>query len=151
MSKITDVVRALAQPVAEAQNCEIWDVEYVKEAGSRYLRVYIDKADGVSIQDCEQFSRALDPILDEADPIPDSYIFEVSSAGAERVLKRPGDFERFLGEQVEVRLYQPQNGSKTFVGTLKAYENGDVTVAAGSEEKVFAKSTVAQVRLHMTI
>ena len=85
MSKITDIVRALAQPVAEAQNCEIWDVEYVKEAGSRYLRVYIDKADGVSIQDCEQFSRALDPILDEADPIPDSYIFEVSSAGAERV------------------------------------------------------------------
>ena len=151
MSKITDVVRALAQPVAEAQNCEIWDVEYVKEAGSRYLRVYIDKADGVSIQDCEQFSRALDPILDEADPIPDSYIFEVSSAGAERVLKRPGDFARFLGEQVEVWLYQPQNGSKTFVGTLKAYENGDVTVAAGSEEKVFAKSTVAQVRLHMTI
>ena len=151
MSKITDVVRALAQPVAEAQNCEIWDVEYVKEAGSRYLRVYIDKADGVSIQDCEQFSRALDPILDEADPIPDSYIFEVSSAGAERVLKRPGDFARFLGEKVEVRLYQPQNGSKTFVGTLKAYENGDVTVAAGSEEKVFAKSTVAQVRLHMTI
>ena len=151
MSKITDVVWALAQPVAEAQNCEIWDVEYVKEAGSRYLRVYIDKADGVSIQDCEQFSRALDPILDEADPIPDSYIFEVSSAGAERVLKRPGDFARFLGEQVEGRLYQPQNGSKTFVGTLKAYENGDVTVAAGSEEKVFAKSTVAQVRLHMTI
>ena len=87
MSKITDVVRALAQPVAEAQNCEIWDVEYVKEAGSRYLRVYIDKADGVSIQDCEQFSRALDPILDEADPIPDSYIFEVSSAGAEETSK----------------------------------------------------------------
>ena len=144
MSKITDVVRALAQPVAEAQNCEIWDVEYVKEAGSRYLRVYIDKADGVSIQDCEQFSRALDPILD-------SYSFEGSPAGAERVLKLPGVFPRFLGEQVEVRLYQPQNGSKTFVGTLKAYENGDVTVAAGSEEKVFAKSTVAQVRLHMTI
>lgn len=89
MSKLTDAVLALAGPVAAQQGCEIWDVEYVKEAGSRYLRVYIDKPDGVSIQDCEDFSRALDPILDEADPIPDSYIFEVSSAGAERQLKRP--------------------------------------------------------------
>lgn len=151
MSKITDAVWSLAQPVAEAQNCEIWDVEYVKEAGSRYLRVYIDKADGVSIQDCENFSRALDPILDEADPIPDSYIFEVSSAGAERELKRPGDFARFQGAEVEVRLYQPQSGSKVFVGTLEAYENGNVTVTVAGEQKVFEKSTVAQVRLHMTI
>lgn len=151
MSKITDIVWSLAQPVAEAQNCEIWDVEYVKEAGSRYLRVYIDKADGVSIQDCENFSRALDPILDKADPIPESYIFEVSSAGAERQLKRPGDFARFLGAEVEVRLYQPRDGSKTFVGTLAAYEDGNVTVAVGGEQKVFEKSTVAQVRLHMTI
>lgn len=151
MSKITDKVWSLAQPVAEAQDCEIWDVEYVKEAGNRYLRVYIDKADGVSIQDCENFSRALDPILDEADPIPESYIFEVSSAGAERQLKRPGDFARFLGAEVEVRLYQPKNGSKTFVGTLAAYEDGNVTITVGGEQKVFEKSTVAQVRLHMTI
>lgn len=151
MSKITDIVWSLAQPVAEAQDCEIWDVEYVKEAGSRYLRVYIDKADGVSIQDCENFSRALDPVLDEADPIPEHYIFEVSSAGAERQLKRPGDFARFLGAEVEVRLYQPRDGRKAFVGTLAAYENGDVTITVGGEEKVFVKSTVAQVRLHMTI
>lgn len=95
MSKLTDAVLALAEPVAAQQGCEIWDVEYVKEAGSRYLRVYIDKPDGVSIQDCEDFSRALDPILDEADPIPDSYIFEVSSAGAERQLKRPSDLRAF--------------------------------------------------------
>lgn len=151
MSKITDIVWSLAQPVAEAQDCEIWDVEYVKEAGSRYLRVYIDKADGVSIQDCENFSRALDPVLDDADPIPERYIFEVSSAGAERQLKRPGDFARFLGAEVEVRLYQPKDGRKAYVGTLAAYENGDVTITVGDEEKVFVKSTVAQVRLHMTI
>lgn len=151
MSKITDMVQALAQPVAEAQNCEIWDVEYVREAGSRYLRVYIDKADGVSIQDCENFSRALDPILDAADPIPDSYIFEVSSAGAERQLKRPGDFARFLGAEVEVRLYQPRDGSKAFVGTLEAYEDGNVTIAVSGTQKVFEKAIVAQVRLHMTI
>ena len=86
--KITELVAEVAAPVAQEQGCTLWDVEYVKEAGSRYLRVYIDKPDGVSIQDCEDFSRALDPILDEADPIPDSYIFEVSSAGAERQLKR---------------------------------------------------------------
>ena len=77
MSKLTDAVLALAEPVAAQQGCEIWDVEYVKEAGSRYLRVYIDKPDGVSIQDCEDFSRALDPILAEAAPIPDSFIVQV--------------------------------------------------------------------------
>ena len=163
MSKLTDAVLALAGPVAAQQGCEIWDVEYVKEAGtwylrilldkegSRYLRVYIDKPDGVSIQDCEDFSRALDPILDEADPIPDSYIFEVSSAGAERQLKRPGDFERFLGAQVEVRLYQPVDGSKVHIGTLEQYDNGDVTVSDGKTRRVFQKSAIAQVRLHLTI
>ncbi len=143
MSKLTDAVLALAGPVAAQQGCEIWDVEYVKEAGSRYLRVYI--------QDCEDFSRALDPILDEADPIPDSYIFEVSSAGAERQLKRPGDFERFLGAQVEVRLYQPVDGSKVHIGTLEQYDNGDVTVSDGKTRRVFQKSAIAQVRLHLTI
>lgn len=152
MSKVTEIVRALAQPLAEAQGCELWDVEYVREAGTRYLRVYLDKDGGVSIQDCEDFSRALDPLLDEADPIPESYVFEVSSAGAERELKRPGDFARFLGAEVEVRLYQPRDGSKRFVGTLAAYEDGDVTIqTAGGETLCFAKSTVAQVRLHMTI
>ena len=151
MSKITDVVRALAQPVAEAQNCEIWDVEYVKEAGSRYLRVYIDKADGVSIQDCEQFSRALDPILDEADPIPDSYIFEVSSAGAERALKRPSDFARFLGSPVTVKTYQARNGRKEFAGTLTGYDEGtgDVTLTVGKETMVFPRSGTALVRLRV--
>ena len=101
--------------------------------------------------DCEDFSRALDPILDEADPIPDSYIFEVSSAGAERQLKRPGDFERFLGAQVEVRLYQPVDGSKVHIGTLEQYDNGDVTVSDGKTRRVFQKSAIAQVRLHLTI
>ena len=105
MSKLTDAVLALAEPVAAQQGCEIWDVEYVKEAGSRYLRVYIDKPDGVSIQDCEDFSRALDPILDEKDPVPDSYNFEVCSAGLERQLKRPSDFAQFMGSSVSVKLY----------------------------------------------
>lgn len=150
MSKITDAVLALAQPVAESLDLEIWDVEFVKEAGTRFLRIYIDKADGVSIQDCEAFSRALDPILDEADPIPESYTFEVSSAGAERVLKRPGDFERFLGSDVCVKLYQPIEGSKQFVGRLQSYEDGNVAILQNDKLRTFEKSTVAQVRLHIT-
>ena len=150
MSKITDSVLRLAEPVAAELGLDIWDIEYVKEAGTRFLRVYIDKADGVSIQDCESFSRALDPILDEADPIPDSYTFEVSSAGAERVLKRPGDFARFLGSDVEVKLYTPMNGSKTFVGVLTDYQNGDVTIEQKGKSLTFEKSAVAQVRLHVT-
>ena len=150
MSKITDAVLALAQPVAETLDLEIWDVEFVKEAGTRFLRIYIDKADGVSIQDCEAFSRALDPILDEADPIPESYTFEVSSAGAERVLKRPGDFERFLGSDVCVKLYQPIEGSKQFVGRLQSYEDGNVAILQNDKLRTFEKSTVAQVRLHIT-
>ena len=150
MSKITDAVLALAQPIAKSQGIEIWDVEFVKEAGTRFLRIYIDKAEGVSIQDCENFSRALDPILDEADPIPESYTFEVSSAGAERVLKRPSDFERFLGSDVCVKLYQPIDGSKQFVGPLQGYEDGNVTILQSGKPRTFEKSTVAQVRLHIT-
>ena len=150
MSKITDAVLSLAQPVAASQGIEIWDVEFVKEAGTRFLRIYIDKAEGVSIQDCENFSRAFDPILDEADPIPDCYTFEVSSAGAERVLKRPGDFERFLGSDVCVKLYQPIDGSKQFVGKLQNYEDGNVTILLNEKPRTFEKSTVAQVRLHIT-
>ena len=105
MSKITDKVTAIAKPIVEEEGCSLWDVEYVREAGSRYLRIYIDKPGGVDIADCERISRRLDPILDEEDPIPESYVFEVGSAGIERELKRPGDFEAFLGSEVEVKLY----------------------------------------------
>lgn len=100
MSKITEKVEALAKPVVEEAGCELWDVEYVREAGSWYLRVFIDKEGGVSIEDCERISRKLDPILDENDPIPDSYVFEVGSAGAERELKRPSDFERYMCSEI---------------------------------------------------
>lgn len=151
MSKITDTVLALAQPVVEAEGCEIWDVEYVKEAGAWYLRVYIDKAGGVSIDDCEAVSRALDPVLDEADPIPTSYIFEVSSAGVEREFKRPRDFEKFLGSQVEVRHYQPVEGAKAHTGTLRGYADGAVTIEINGAEKTYQKAQVAQVRLSVTI
>ena len=151
MSKITDKVTALARPIVEEEGCSLWDVEYVREAGSWYLRVFIDKEGGVSIDDCERISRRMDPILDEEDPIPDSYVFEVGSAGAERELKRPSDFEQFMGSQVEVKLYQPVKGSKTFVGTLSGYEQGKVSVTVGKETMTFDKEQTAQVKLHVTI
>ena len=104
MSRLTDKIAEIARPVVEEEGCSLWDVEYVREAGTWYLRVFIDREGGVSIDDCERVSRRLDPILDEKDPIPESYVFEVGSAGAERELKRPGDFEQFMGSEVEVRL-----------------------------------------------
>lgn len=151
MSKITDKVTAIAKPIVEEEGCSLWDVEYVREAGSWYLRIYIDKVGGVDIEDCERISRRLDPVLDEADPIPDSYVFEVGSAGIERELKRPGDFEAFLGSDVEVRLYQPVNGQKSFVGTLRSYDNGTTTIEIGGKTLSFNKTQTAQVRLHATI
>lgn len=147
MSKITEKVEALAKPVVEEAGCKLWDVEYVREAGSWYLRVFIDKEGGVSIEDCERISRKLDPILDENDPIPDSYVFEVGSAGAERELKRPSDFERYIGSEIEVKLYQPYQGKKSFVGSLDAYENGNVTVSS----VLLKKEQIAQIKLHVTI
>lgn len=151
MSKITETVRLLAEPVAEANGVELWDVEFVKEAGIQYLRVYIDKPGGIGIDDCEAVSRALDPILDEADPIPCSYVFEVGSAGIDRELKRASDFARFMGSRIQIKLYQPLNGQKSYVGELKAYDNGDVTVLTNGEELTLKKPMIAQVRLYAEI
>ena len=106
MAKVTDTVAQLALPFVESAGCSLWDVEYVKEAGEWFLRIYIDKEGGVSIEDCEAVSRPLSDKLDEADPIEGSYTFEVSSAGADRVLKKPEHFARFQGSEVEVRLYR---------------------------------------------
>ena len=148
MAKVTDAVTALALPVVERAGCTLWDVEYVKEAGTWFLRVYIDKAGGVSIDDCEAVSRPLSDLLDEADPIEGSYTFEVSSAGADRPLKKPEHFAEFQGEEVEVTLYRPSEGRKEFVGALKGYEDGNVTLDVNGEEAVFTKQEIALVRLY---
>ena len=150
MSKITDTVRAMAEPIVAELGLELWDVEYVREAGTNYLRIYIDRpGEGVFIQDCEAVNKAMDPILDEQDPVLDSYTFEVSSAGVERALKRPEHFARFLGSPVEVRLYTPRSGKKTIRGELLAYEDGAVTVSSGGEIMKLEKNEVAGVRLTM--
>ena len=151
MSKITDEVWRLADPIVKDLGCEIWDVEYVKEAGEWYLRVFIDSDAGVSIEQCEAVSRALDPILDEKDPIPDSYIFVVSSAGLERSLKHPSDFERYIGALVEVRLYKAKYGKKEHIGRLSAFNDGTVVITSGGETFEFEKNEVANVRLRVEI
>ena len=147
--KVTDIVAQFAEPIVIAHGCSLWDVEYVREGSERFLRLYIDKDGGVDITDCEAISRAVDPILDEKDPIAESYHFEVCSAGLERALKRPGDFERFMGSPIMVKLYRPKNGLKEFPGILRGYEDGRVIVEAGKETITFEKSEVALVRLRV--
>ena len=147
--KVTDLVAELARPIVEARGCSLWDVEYVREGSDYFLRLYLDKEGGVDIDDCEAVSRAMDPILDEKDPITGSYVFEVCSAGLERPLKRPEDFARFMGSPVTVKLYRPYNGLKEIPAVLRGYEDGCVTVEAGKETITFEKSRVALVRLRV--
>ena len=147
--KVTEFVASFAKPVVESHGCELWDVEYVREGSDYFLRLYIDKEGGVDITDCEAISRAVDPILDEKDPIAESYHFEVCSAGLERALKRQSDFERFMGSAITVKLYRPRNGLKEIPCVLRGYEDGAITVEAGKETITFAKSEGALVRLRV--
>ena len=151
MKKITELTAELAAPAIAERGCTLWDVEYVKEAGTWYLRILLDKEGGVDILDCEEISRKVSDLLDEADPIEGSYTLEVGSAGAERALKRPGDFQRFLGSPVLVKLYRAREGRKEFSGYLKSYDEttGDVTVTVGKQELVFPKKETALVRLRV--
>ena len=151
MKKITDVVWELAEPVVQEHGCQLWDVEYVREAGQWYLRLYLDKDGGVDILDCEAISRRVSDLLDEADPIESSYVFEVGSAGLERQLKRPSDFACFMGSPVLVKLYRAREGRKEFAGYLKGYDEatGDVTVTVGSQDLVFPKKETALIRLRV--
>ena len=147
--KVTEQVESFAKPIVERFGCSLWDVEFVREGSEQYLRLYVEKEGGIDIEDCEKIHRAVDPILDEKDPIPTSYHFEVCSAGLERTLKRPGDFERFLGSPILVKLYRPRNGLKEIPAILRGYEDGCITVEAGKETIQFQKSEVALVRLRV--
>ncbi len=151
MKKIIELTAELAAPAVAEAGCTLWDVEYVKEGGTWYLRVLLDKEGGVDILDCEAVSRKLSDLLDEADPIEGSYTLEVGSAGAERALKRPGDFARFMGSPVLVKLYRAMEGRKEIPGVLTAYdpESGTVTVEAGGAPRTFEKKDVALVRLRV--
>ncbi len=148
MAKVTDTVAQLALPYVQAAGCTLWDVEYIKEAGEWYLRVYIDKKGGVSIEDCEAVSRPLSDKLDEADPIQGSYTFEVSSAGCDRVLRTAEHFAACMGQEAEIKLYRPRNGRKEFVGILQAYDDGNITIIQGEAPITFEKKEVALARLY---
>ena len=137
----------LLQPIIEANQFELVDVEYVKEGSNWYLRAYIDKAGGITVDDCEIVSRALGEILDKKDFISDAYILEVSSPGLGRPLKKDKDFDRSIGKEVEIHLYRAINKQKDFSGILKAYNNESVTIEEAGEEIIFQRSDIALVRL----
>lgn len=148
-SKIEQIVLDLSKEIAEKSGCYIYDVEYVKEGGERYLRIYADKEDtGITIDECEIISRSLSETLDEVNPIKENYILEVSSPGVERRLKTPEHFNKYIGKTVDVGLYKAINGSKTVVGKLENYVDGNITVTIDDEEMEFALNETAYVKLH---
>lgn len=141
-------VEAYLLPLMEENNFELVDVEYVKEAGNWYLRAYIDKPGGFTVDDCELVSRKLGEWLDKEDFIPDSYILEVSSPGLGRPLKKDKDFKRSMGEQVEVKLYRAVDRQKEFSGALKAYDAKTVTIEyEDGSESTFERKDIALIRL----
>ena len=138
----------LLLPIIEKNQFELVDVEYVKEGSNWYLRAYIDKPGGITVDDCEVVSRVLSELLDQNDFIEDSYILEVSSPGLGRPLKKEKDFQRSLGEEVEIRTYRAINRQKEFVGVLKGYDKESVTIEYEDEtEQTFLKSDIALIRL----
>lgn len=137
----------LLLPIVEEQGFELVDVEYVKEAGSWYLRGYIDKPGGITVNDCEAVSRIFSDKLDEKDFIEDSYIMEISSPGLDRPLKKEKDFARSVGKSVEIRTYRPIEKQKEFCGVLTAYDSNSVTIEEDGETRTFDKKEIALIRL----
>jgi len=153
LSKITDTVLQLIHPAINAMGYSIVDVEYIKEGQDKMLNIYITKPGGIFIEDCEKVSRVIDPIIEEADPISEAYILCVSSPGADRPLKTPGDFERNIDKEVEINLYSALDGSKHIVGTLLQYTDADQTVfikSAGKEYSIKLKD-ISRIRPYITI
>ena len=142
---VASVVKELAWPVAEELGYFIWDVEFVKEGARRILRITIDNEEGITDDDCEKMHRAIDPVLDEADPIEDAYYLEVSSPGIERELKNEMHLSACEGWQVEVKLYAPINNSKVYRGELCPCPEGKIVIKSGEEEISFDSSAVAKV------
>ena len=142
---VANLVRGLAENVADELGYYIWDVEFVKEGARRILRITIDNEDGITIEDCEKFHRAIDPVLDEADPIEEAYYLEVSSPGIERELKTEMHISACEGWLVEVKLYAPINGSKVFKGILCECPEGKIIIRCGENEIEFESASVAKI------
>lgn len=138
----------LLTPILEMMNFELVDVEYVKEGGTWYLRAYIDKEGGITVNDCEAVAREMNEILDREDFVEDSYVFEVSSPGLGRPLKKEKDYVRSMGKELEIRTYRAINREKEFYGVLTAYDAGTVTIRQeNGEQLTFEKSDIALIRL----
>ena len=138
----------LIAPIIAANHVELFDVDYVKEGQDWYLRVYIDKEGGITVDDCEIVAREMNEILDREDYIEDSYVFEVSSPGLGRPLKKEKDYIRSMGKELEIRTYRSMNGSKEFYGVLTGYDDDTVTIQTEEDEKLtFAKTDIALIRL----
>ena len=137
----------LLEPIVMQFGVEIYDVEYVKEGSDYYLRAYIDKEGGVTIDDCENVSRRFSDVLDEADLIKDAYILEVSSPGLGRVLKKDRHLEKSIGQDVEIKTYKPIDKVKEFAGTLKSFDKDSITIATDGNEITFARNDIAVIRL----
>lgn len=145
---VVQKVKELVKPIVSELGISLWDVEFVKDGSAWILRLLIDKEDGVSIDDCEKVSRAVDKPLDEKDFIAGSYYLEVSSPGIERTLKEKEHFEKYIGSEINVKLYSPLNGSKLFTGKLLSFEDGKVTIQDNNSDLlIFEKDTYAKVSL----
>ena len=147
---VVGAVRKIAEPLAEELGYFLWDVEYVKEGADMYLRITIDSEEGITIEDCEKMHRAIEPLLDEADPIEDAYHLEISSPGIERDLKNDFQISACEGWEVEVRLYAPINGSKSHFGTLEPLDNeGNIVISKeDGTQQTFARAAVASLKTH---
>ena len=151
-NSVSETVRLLAEPIAEELGVFIWDVEFVKEGARRVLRITIDSEEGVGIEDCEKLHRAIDPILDEADPIEEQYYLEVSSPGIERELKNADHIYACEGWDVEVRLYAPLDGSKVFRGVLLPLgDNGEIRIENDGAVREFAPTSVAKLMTYFEL
>ena len=146
-ARVAETVRDLITPVAEELGYLLWDVEYVKEGADMILRITIDTEEGITIEDCERMTRAIDPLLDEADPVPDAYLLEVSSPGIERDLTRPEHFDYCTGAEVELRLFAPVDGSKTWRGVLKGLdEQGNIILEVAGADRTFESPAVSKAK-----
>ena len=145
--KIETMVEQLARPYLEAGGFELVDIEYVKEGGNWFLRVFVDKEGGIDIDECGKISEYLSAKLDETDPIPNAYFLEVSSPGAERPLKKPEDFRRAIGKHVFVSTYEPVDGMKEFEGKLLSYSEEQLAVRVGNKTYEIPRNKVALARL----
>lgn len=145
--QIEKLVEQMLEPILQDHQYELVDVEYLKEAGTWYLRIYIDKDGGVTIDDCEIVSRALDVELDKKDPIRDPYILEVSSPGLSRPLKKDKDFARSIGKDVEIKLYKAVNNEREFLGTLESFDENQVSISNETGQITFNRKDIALIRL----